>query len=164
MTGEAPTLWPPDAKNQLIRKDLDAGKDWRLEEKGLTEDEMVGWHHWLDEFEFEQAQGVIDGQEGLACCSPCDHRELNMTEGLNWNLNLKTDGEKLRQEIDGPQAEQLEFLPHGHKLQKSRSEWGAKSWPEKRPHILHSRSQGDIPDYICAESFFAGQKVRGIIS
>ena len=67
---EAPILWPPDAKSCLTGKDPDAGKDWRQEEKGTTEDEMVGWHHWLNEHEFEQALGVGDGQGSLACCSP----------------------------------------------------------------------------------------------
>ena len=67
---ETPILWPPDAKSWLIRKDPDAGKDWRQEETGITEDEMVGWHHRLDGHEFEQAPGVGDGQGSLACCSP----------------------------------------------------------------------------------------------
>ena len=67
---EAPILLPPDAKNWLIGKDPDAGKDWRHEEKGMTEDEMVGWHLWLSGHEFEQAPGVGDGQGSLACCSP----------------------------------------------------------------------------------------------
>ena len=66
---EALILWPPDAKNWLIWKDPDAGKDWR-QEKRTTEDEMVGWHHWLDGHEFEQALGVGDGQGSLPCCSP----------------------------------------------------------------------------------------------
>ena len=66
---EAPILWPPDVKSWLIRKDPDAGKDWRQEEKGLTEDEMVRWHHWLNAHEFEQALGVDDGQGSLECCS-----------------------------------------------------------------------------------------------
>ena len=79
---ETPILWPPDAKNWLIGKDLDAGKDWR--QKGMTEDEMVGWHHWLDRHEFEQAPGVGDGQGGLACCSPWGHKESDVTEWLNW--------------------------------------------------------------------------------
>ena len=65
-----PILWPPDVKSQLIRKDLNAGKDGRQEEKGMTEDEMVGWHHWLDGHEFEQAPGAGDGQGSLVCCSP----------------------------------------------------------------------------------------------
>ena len=68
----APIFWPPDGKNWLIWKKSDAGKDWRQEEKGVTEDKMVGWHHWLDGHEFEQAPGVGDGQESLACCSPWD--------------------------------------------------------------------------------------------
>ena len=58
---EAPIVWPPDAKNWLIEKDSDAGKDWRLEQKGMTEDDMVGWHHQLDGHEFEQAPGIVDG-------------------------------------------------------------------------------------------------------
>ena len=65
-------------------KDPDAGKDWRQEEKGMTEDEIVGWHHWLNGLEFEQAPGFGDGQGNLACCSPWDHKELDLTERLNW--------------------------------------------------------------------------------
>ena len=64
---EAPILWSPDAKNWLIRKDPDAERDWRQEKKGTTKDEMVGWHHQLNRHEFEQALGVGDGQQGLAC-------------------------------------------------------------------------------------------------
>ena len=81
---ETPILWPPDAKNWLIGKYPDAGKDWRQEEKGTTEDEMVGWHHWLDGHEFDQTPGVGDGQGGLACCSPWGHKELDTTQRLNW--------------------------------------------------------------------------------
>ena len=79
-----PILWPHDAKNWLIGKDPDAGKDWRREEKGMTEDEMAGWHHRLNEHEFEQALGVGDGQRGLACCSPWGCKESDVTERLNW--------------------------------------------------------------------------------
>ena len=77
---EVPIHWPPDAKSQLIRKDPNAGKDWRREEKGTTEDEMVGWHHQLDGHEFKQAPGVGDGQGGLTCCSPWGHKESDTTE------------------------------------------------------------------------------------
>ena len=70
VAAETPILWPHDEKNWLIWKDPDVGKTWRQKEKGTTEDEMVGWHHWLDRHEFEQALGVSDGQGGLACCSP----------------------------------------------------------------------------------------------
>ena len=77
-------LWPPDVKNWLIWKDPDPGKDWKQEEKEMTEDEMVGWHHRLDGHEFEQASGVGDGQGSLACCSPWGHKESNTTEWLNW--------------------------------------------------------------------------------
>ena len=85
---ETPTLWPPDAKNWLTGKDPDAGKEWRQEEKGTTENEMVGWHHWLSGHEFEQALGVDDGQGSLTCCSPCGHKESDMTEGPNWLTEL----------------------------------------------------------------------------
>ena len=80
---ETPILWSPDVKNWLIWKDPDAGKDWRREEKGMPEDEMVGWHHWLNGHGFEWTPGVGDGQGGLACCSPWGHKESDMTE-LNW--------------------------------------------------------------------------------
>ena len=78
---EAPTLLPPDAKNWLIRKDPDAGKDWR---QGMTEDDMVGWHHQLDGHEFEQALWVGDCQGSLACCSPWGRKESDTTGQLNW--------------------------------------------------------------------------------
>ena len=76
---EAPILWSLDGKSLLNGKDPDAGKDWRQEEKGMTEDEMVGWHHRLNGHEFDQALGDGEGQGGLVCCSPCGHKELNTT-------------------------------------------------------------------------------------
>ena len=83
---ETPILWPLDAKSWLIRKDPDAGKDRRQEEKGTTEDEMVGWHQWLNGREFEQALG--DGEElgSLACCSPWGRKELNLTAQLQCEI------------------------------------------------------------------------------
>ena len=81
---ETPILWPPDAKNWLIRKDPDAGKDWRQQEKAMTEDEMVGWHHWLNGHEFEQVLEVGEEQGSLVCCSPWGPKESDMTEQLNW--------------------------------------------------------------------------------
>ena len=81
---ETPILWPPDGKNWLTGKRPDARKDWRQEEKGMTEDEMVGWHHRLDGHEFKQAPGVGVGQGSLECCSPWGHKELDMTDWLNW--------------------------------------------------------------------------------
>ena len=89
-----PILWSPNVKNWLIWKDPDAGKDWRWEKKGRTQDEMVGWHHRLDGHEFEQALGVGDGQGGLACRSPrgrkestqlSDWTELKLVYKLMWN-------------------------------------------------------------------------------
>ena len=76
-----PVLWPPDVKNLIIWKKIPAaGKDWRPEETGMTEDEMVGWHHWLNGHGFEWTPGVGDGHEGLACCSPWGHKESDITE------------------------------------------------------------------------------------
>ena len=80
----APILWPPDARNWLTGKDPDVGKDWRQEEKGMTEDEMVGWQHQLNGHESEQAPGVGDGQGNLVCCSPWGCKESDTTEWLNW--------------------------------------------------------------------------------
>ena len=85
---ETPILWPPDAKNWHVGKDPDAGKDWRQEEKGTTEDEMVGWHHRLNGHPFEKALGAGDGQWSLVCCSLWGRKELDMTEQLNWSYWL----------------------------------------------------------------------------
>ena len=92
---EAPILWPPDLKNWLTGKDPDAGKDWGQEEKGTTEDEMVGWHQRLNRHAFEQTLGVGDGQEGLVCCSPWGRKvepdwvtELNCWKKLNNNEQI----------------------------------------------------------------------------
>ena len=79
---ETPILWPPDVKSRLIGKDSDARKNWRQEEKRTTEDEMVGWHHWLDEHEFKQDLGADDGQGSLACCSPWGRKGSDTTERL----------------------------------------------------------------------------------
>ena len=81
---EAPILWPPEVKDWLIGKDSDSGEDLRQEDKGAAEDEMVGWHHQLDGYEFEQVPGASNGQGGLACCSPWGHKKLDTTERLNW--------------------------------------------------------------------------------
>ena len=79
------TFWPPDAKSWLIGKDPDAGKDWGQEEKGTTEDEMVGWHHQLNGHRFGWTLGVSDGQGGLVCCGSWGHSESDMVEWLNWS-------------------------------------------------------------------------------
>ena len=91
---EAPILWPHVAKGRLIGKDPDVGKDWGQEEKGVTEDEMVGWHHQLNWHEIEQTQGDCEGQGNLECFSAWGHKELDMTERLNKNKprRLNQDG------------------------------------------------------------------------
>ena len=82
---QALILWTPDAKSRLIRKDPDAGKVWRLEEKGMTEDEMVGWHHRPDGHEFEQVLRDDEGQRSLVCWSPWSRKKSDMTEWLSNN-------------------------------------------------------------------------------
>ena len=86
---EASILWPPDQKSWLIGKDPDVGKDWRQKEKGTTEDEMFGRHHWLNG-EFEQSPGDREGQGSLVCCHPWGHKNLDMTEQLNNNKVSET--------------------------------------------------------------------------
>ena len=83
---ETPILWPPHAKSWLTGKDSDAEKDWRREKKGTTDDEMVGWHHWLSGHKFELTPGVGDGQGGLACCSPWGLKELELLS--NWTTTM----------------------------------------------------------------------------
>ena len=88
---ETPVLWPPHVKNWLIGKDSDAGRDWGQEEKGTTEDEMAGWHHWLNGCESEWTPGVGDGQGGLACCDSWGRKESDTTEWLIWTELNWTD-------------------------------------------------------------------------
>ena len=91
---ETPVLWPPHAKSWLTGKDSDAGRDWGQEEKGTTEDEMLGWHHWLDGRESEWILGDGDGQGGLECCDSWGLKESDTTERLNWtelNWNKNND-------------------------------------------------------------------------
>ena len=103
---ETSVLWPLDAKHWLIGKDPDTGKDLRQEEKGMTGDAMVGWHHRLNFYEVEKSLGVGDGQGSLACCSPWGHKELNMTERLNWteqnwkiHIGFQRNLSKLKQSV-----------------------------------------------------------------
>ena len=119
---ETPILWPPDVKNWLIWKDPDAGKDCKWEEKGRTEDEMVGLHHWRDGHEFEQALGLGDGQESLACCSPWGHKELDMTEWLNWLRSL--DADSLPRRSNGSSRMEQERWEWMVCMEK----WGTEAW------------------------------------
>ena len=81
---ETPVLWPPHVKSWLFGKDSDAGRDWGQEEKGMTEDEMAGWHHWLDGHEFGWTPGIGDGQGGLSCFNSWGRKESDTPEQLNW--------------------------------------------------------------------------------
>ena len=106
----APILWPPDEKSWLTGKDPDAGKDWGQEEKGMTEDEMVGWHHWLSGREFDQTPGDSEGQGSLAYCSSWDHKESDTTERLNNNKNGRKGRKGPAIPGWGPREESRELL------------------------------------------------------
>ena len=97
---ETPVLWPPHVKSWLIGKDPDAGSNWGQDEKGTPEDEMTGWHHWLNGHEFGWTLGVGDGQGGLACCDSWGHKESDMTETLHWTEWIEIS----------------KFTPHPHTL------------------------------------------------
>ena len=88
---ETPVLWPPRVKSWLIGKDPDAGRDWGQEEKGTAEDEMAGWHHWLNGRESEWTLGVGDRQGGLACCDSWGRKESDTTERLNWIIKRQPE-------------------------------------------------------------------------
>ena len=92
---ETPVLWPPHEKSWLSGKDSDAGRDWGQEEKGMAEDEMAGWHHWLDGHKFEWTLGVGDGQGGLVCCNSWGHKESDTTEQLNWTEHRDDSVDKI---------------------------------------------------------------------
>ena len=109
---ETPVLWPPHMKSWLIGKDSDAGRDWGQEEKGTTEDEMVGWHHRIDGRESQWTPGVGDGQGGLACCDSWCRKESDTTERLIWSdLMAESEEElkslliKVKEESDGHESE-----------------------------------------------------------
>ena len=89
---ETPVLWPPHVKSWLVGKDSDPGRDWGQEEKGMTEDEMAGWHHWLDGCESQWTPGVGDGQSGLVCCDSWGRKESDTTERLIWSEPIWSHG------------------------------------------------------------------------
>ena len=107
---ETPILWPPDAKSWLIWKDPDAGKDWGQEEKGTTEDEMVGWHHRLDGYGFGWTLGAGDGQGGLVCCGSWDCKGSDTTEWLNKRNNSHKKVQSVfREEFDMGSSKNFQY-------------------------------------------------------
>ena len=127
---ETPVLWPPHAKSLLIGKDSDAGRDWGQEEKGTTEDEMAGWHHWLDGFGFGWTPGVGDGQGGLVCCNSWGRKESDTTERLNWTDSPgagwgSMDGKLLRGSIKARwNLTQLKWRDSSQKWTRVFRHWG----------------------------------------
>ena len=106
---ETPALWPPHVKSWLIGKDSDAGRDWGQEEKGMTEDEMPGWHHRLDGREFEWTLGVGNGRGGLMCCNSWGHKQSDTSEQLNWT-ELKDSQRNTRWNLTGSGNRKRAFL------------------------------------------------------
>ena len=110
---ETPTLWPPDVKSWLTGKDPDAGKDWGQEEKGMTEDEMVGWHHWLSGHEFGWTPGVGNGP---ACCDSWGHKESDTTERINWTERKNSFGVM----VQGKECTDINLMDNGMTRQGNR--------------------------------------------
>ena len=134
---EAPILWPPDRKSQLTGKDPDAGKDWRQEEKGVTEDEMAEQHHRLNRHEFQWTPGDGDGQGSLACYRPQSHKESVMTEQLNSNSKKSKTPPNSRQytlpKCSNTSAAAFQerchvtvILNRGHMIQNDSEMWGIR--------------------------------------
>ena len=103
---------PPDAKSWLIGKDPNAGKDWRQEEKGTTENEIAGWHHWLNGHEFEQASGVGDRQGSLACCLTWSYKESDTTKQLNWTDQDRKLNQAKDSQWSGSYSKHLDISKH----------------------------------------------------
>ena len=150
---ETPVLWPPHAKSWLTGKDTDAGRDWGQEEKGMTEDEMAGWHHQLDGHEFEWTPGVGDGQGGLACCDSWGRKESDTTERLNWT-ELKEAQVELKPSL-------LPQQPPGYKIKvmKGSDVWGCVWSPgmcgaaaPQKSAFLFNQSQGRTGPCLIAEN------------
>ena len=126
---ENPILWPPNVKNWLTGKDPDAGKDWRQEEKETTVDKMVGWPHWLNGHEFEQAVGVGDRQGCLACCSPWGRKKSDMTEQLNLTELIVSLCREHKRHRFSPCVGKIPWRRQVHGVTKSQtwlSNWAAK--------------------------------------
>ena len=122
---EAPILWPSDAKSRLTGKDPDAGKDWRWEEKGVTENELVGWHHWLNGHEPKQTLGDSEGQGSLVCCSPMGHKESDISQQLN--QNSRGDPGQMKVDVSSETTEGEENRTAS-----------LKCWKESQPTIIYS--------------------------
>ena len=117
---ETPVLWPVHAKSWLIGKDSDAGREWGQEEKGTTQDEMAGWHHWLDGRESEWTPEVGDGQGGLACCDSWGRKESYTTEWLNWTELNAYPSKTLSKTCRGRNTSKLILQSHHHPDNKTR--------------------------------------------
>ena len=133
---ETPILWPPDVKSWLIWKDPDAGEDWRQDEKGMTEDEMVEWHYQLDGCGFGWTPGVGDGQGGLVCCGSWGCKESDTTERLNWTDQSQTMKLKLY----------LKIFQHAEVEDQTASEGNSIKYLENNYYLSISNSSKKIEE------------------
>ena len=161
---ETPILGPPDAKNWLIGKDPDAGKDWRQEGKGMTEDEIVGWHHWIEGCEFEQAPGVGDGQGGLVCCDSWGRKESDMTERLNWT-ELNNYTVEVKKRFKG--LDLIDKVPEELCTKVHNIVWEAVMWPKPSPRKRNAKMQmvvwRDLTNSWGKEKWKAKEKRKNIL-
>ena len=151
---ETPIVWPPDANNSLIGKDPDAGKDWRLEEKGTTEDEMVGWHHWLNGLEFEQAWGLVMNREAWYAAAHGTEKSqtwlsdwTELTEGLNihwWESNGSKMADKWTLVRPWSSISKLNDTPRGTTTVPKHCQ-KAKEWNSWKSPPLPQNSWGNLP-------------------
>ena len=154
---ETPVFWPPYVKSWLIGKDPDAGKDWRQEEKGMTEDKMVGWHHWLNGCEFEQALGFGDGQGSLVCCSPWGHKKSDTTEWLNWTELSSWSLGKIQLpylRIWIPPACSWKVAAESHKDHAKTMQRCRDSWPPEEKNSIQGQKKGLITQSFCVIKFY----------
>ena len=151
---ETSILWPPDAKSWLVEKDPDAVKEWRQEEKGPTNDELVGWHHQLHGHGFGWTPGDGDGQEGLACYSPWGCKESDMTERLNW-----TENQTWFQKLSWIWQHKKSHRPPNMAAPTFMPEWLQISCKEVAVSVSHHAGEGESSD---TQSTTSGDESKGL--
>ena len=166
---EAPILWPSDVKKWFTGKDSDSGTDSWQEEKGTTQDEMVGWYHWINRHEFEQALGDGEGQWNLACCNLWGGIELDVTEWLNnskknkvtlWPVYVKDGSVNLWEKKSIVEvAQNLKFLNWGWQTILRTYSWTQQEWTERLHRARESLKEESDAFFIAVERWEAGNYI-----